>query len=363
VSAGTLTAATATPRRRVLRLGPLSRTWRPRTVVVATVLAAAGAVLALVGLGRGDLPLSVPDVIGVLAGGGDDTARLVVLELRLPRLATGMLVGLALGLAGAITQAVARNPLASPDLLGITAGAAAVAVTLIVLGGGATAGLLGVLGAVGLPVAALAGGLLAAVAVYLLAWRDGIDGFRLALVGLGVSALGAAWTSYLLVRADLVEATEATVWLTGSLNGRGWEHAVPLAVAVVLALVLVAAVSRRLLPLELGTDSARALGIGLQSSLALAVLAAVVLAAVATAAAGPVGFVALMAPQVARRLVRSAGPPPLVSALTGLVLVVGADLVARTLLPVELPVGIVTAVIGAPYLLHLLVAHNRRTDA
>jgi iron complex transport system permease protein len=175
--------------------------------------------------------------------------------------------------------------------------------------------------------------------------------------------VGVSWTSYLLVRADLVEATQATVWLTGSLNGRGWEHAAPLAAAVLLALALVTAVSRRLLPIELGTDSARALGVGLQSSLALSVLVAVVLAAVATAAAGPVGFVALMAPQVARRLVRSAGPPPVVSALAGMVLVVGADLAARTALPVELPVGIVTAVIGAPYLLHLIVAHNRRTDA
>jgi len=354
MSTGTATVAAARSARRVLRVGPLSRPWRPRAVAVAAVLASAGALLALAGLGRGDLPLSVPEVVGVLTGGGDETARLVVLELRLPRLVTGALVGFALGLAGSVTQAVARNPLSSPDLLGITAGAAAVAVTLIVFGGGATSGLLGLLGAVGLPLAALSGGLLAAAAVYVLAWRDGIDGFRLALVGLGVSALGVAWTSYLLVRADLVEATQATVWLTGSLNGRGWEHAVPLAVAVALALVLVAAVGRRLLPLELGTDSARALGIGLQSSLALAVLAAVVLAAVATAAAGPVGFVALMAPQVARRLVRSAGPPPLVSALTGTVLVVGADLVARTVLPVELPVGIVTAVIGAPFFLALL---------
>ncbi len=360
MSAGTWTAP---PGRRVLRVGRLSRTWRPRTVAVSGVLVAAATALTLVSLGRGELPLSVAEVAGVLAGGGDDTARLVVLELRLPRLATGALVGFALGLAGAITQAVARNPLASPDLLGITAGAAAVAVTLIVFGGGATGGLLALLGVAGLPVAALAGGLLAAVAVYLLAWRDGIDGFRLALVGLGVSAVGVAWTSYLLVRADLVEATQATVWLTGSLNGRGWEHAAPLAAAVLLALALVTAVSRRLLPIELGTDSARALGVGLQSSLALSVLVAVVLAAVATAAAGPVGFVALMAPQVARRLVRSAGPPPVVSALAGMVLVVGADLAARTALPVELPVGIVTAVIGAPYLLHLIVAHNRRTDA
>jgi iron complex transport system permease protein len=360
--------------RRALRVGPVSTVWRPRALAVGTGVTAVAALLLVLGVGRGDFALPVGEVVRVLAGGGDEVNRVVVLELRLPRALTGALVGLALGISGALTQAVARNPLASPDLLGITAGASTAAVTLIVLGAGAagaagtadaaTAGATGaaveLLTLLGLPLAALVGALVTAAAVYLLAWREGIDGLRLALVGLGFSALGTAATSYLLLRADLAQATQATVWLTGSLNARGWEHVVPLAWATLIVLALLAAGRRHLTVLQFGHDTVRALGVRVQLSLALVVLAAVVLAAAATAAAGPVAFVALMAPQIALRLVRSAGPPPLVSGLTGAALVLAADLVARTVLPVELPVGIVTAAVGAPYLLYLLVAHNRR---
>ncbi len=344
---------------RAVRFGPVSVVRRPRSLVAGVVTALVAVLLLALAVGRGEFGVPLPDVLRVLTGGGDEAQRLVVLELRLPRALTGALVGLALGTAGALTQAVARNPLASPDVLGITAGASTAVVALLVLGGGGT----GALAAVGTPVAALAGALAAAAAVYLLAWRDGIEGLRLALVGLGVGAAGGAATSYLLLRADLLEATQATVWITGSLNGRGWEHVVPLLVVVPVTLVLVAVAAPHVAVLQLGTDSARALGVRLQSSLALVVLLAVVLAAVATAAAGPVAFVALMAPQIALRLTGGSGPPLAVSGLTGAALVLAADVVARTVLPVELPVGVVTAAVGAPYLLFLLVRQNRRIDA
>jgi iron complex transport system permease protein len=216
---------------------------------------------------------------------------------------------------------------------------------------------------VGLPLAALLGGLLTAAAIYLLAWRRGVAGFRLVLIGIAAAAMLTSLTSYLLIVADIAEATRATVWLTGSLNGRGWEHVVPVALAVGGAAAATAVAAPTLGVLRLGEDSARALGVRLQAGQAVLLAIAVLLASVAVAAAGPIPFVALIAPQVALRLVRSAGPPVLTGGLTGAVLVVGSDVLSRTVLPVDLPVGVLTAAIGAPYLIHLLVRRTRRNDA
>lgn len=347
------------PGRRALRAGAVSTVWRPRAVVVSLVLAAVVVLLAGVDVGRGDFPIGVPDALRILLWGGADADRFIVLQLRLPRGLTAVLVGLAFGMSGAVLQSIARNPLASPDILGITAGASAGAVALIVLGGGT----LGPLALVGLPVAALLGGLLTAAAIYLLAWRRGVAGFRLVLIGIAVAAMFTSLTSYLLIVADIAEATRATVWLTGSLNGRGWEHVVPVALAVGVAAAAAVVTTPTLSALRLGEDSARALGVRLQRGQALLLAIAVLLASVAVAAAGPIPFVALVAPQVALRLVRSAGPPVLASGMTGAVLVVGSDVASRTVLPVDLPVGVLTAAIGAPYLIHLLVRRTRKGDA
>jgi iron complex transport system permease protein len=347
------------PGRRALRIGPFSTVWRPRAVVVPLLLAAAVVLLLAVNVGRGDFPLTVPEVLRILAGGGESADRFIVLELRLPRSLTAVLVGLAFGMSGAILQSVARNPLASPDILGISWGAAAAAVAVIVLGGGAV----GALATVGLPVAALLGGLLTAAVIYALAWRQGVTGFRLVLVGVAVAAVLSSLTSYLLIVADITEASRAMVWLTGSLNGRGWEHVVPVGLAVGAAAVLCLLGSAALRVLRLGEDSARALGVRLQGAQAAHLGLAVALASVAVAAAGPIPFVALIAPQVALRLVRSPGPPVLAGGLVGALLVVGGDVVSRVVLPTELPVGILTAAIGAPYLIYLLARRTRRTDA
>jgi len=349
----------AVPGRSPLRLGPLSTVWRPRTVAGPIVLAAVAVLLLAVNVGIGDFPIGVPEVLRILAGGGEEADRFIVLGLRLPRSLTAVLVGIAFGLSGAITQSIARNPLASPDMLGITAGASVGAVALLVLGGGALGG---VLSLVGLPLAALLGGVVTAVVIYALAWREGVTGFRLVLVGIAAAAMLTAATSWLLIVGDLNEAARATVWLTGSLNGRGWEHVVPVG-AVVLAAAVLAVVSHATVGvLRLGDDSARSLGTRLQGGQALLLALAVVLASVAVAAAGPIGFVALIAPQVALRLVRPAGPPLLASGLTGAVLVLAGDVIARTVLPTELPVGVLTSAIGAPCLIHLLI-HRTRRDA
>ena len=210
--------------RPALRYRAVSGVWRGRMVLVTLVGIGLLALVAALNIGRGDFEIPVLDVLAVLVGGGDGAQQFIVLEVRLPRSLTGLLVGAALGLSGAITQTVARNPLASPDILGVTSGASAAAVLLIVAG---AAGSL-----VGLPLAALFGGLVTTALVYGLAWRKGIDGYRLVLVGIGIGAVAEALTSWLLVSAKITDATRATVWLTGSLNQRGWEHLVPVAVAL-----------------------------------------------------------------------------------------------------------------------------------
>jgi iron complex transport system permease protein len=349
----TSTLGERVPGRAPVRVGPASGVWRPRVVAVPLISLALLVVVSALSIGRGDVQIPVGDVLAVLAGGGARAQQFVVLELRLPRVLVGALVGAALGVAGALTQAVARNPLASPDVLGVTAGAGAAAVAVIALGG--TDGVVGpLLAGIGLPTAALVGGLVAAALAYALAWRRGLDGYRLVLVGIGIDAAATALTDWLLVITKVQDAARATVWLTGSLNGRGWEQVVPVAAALVVLVPAALLLSARVGVLQLGDDSARGLGLRVDRTRAALVVLAVALAAVATSSAGPIAFVALVVPQIFLRLTHSARPPLLASAIGGALLVVAADLAARTMLPVELPVGIVTAVLGAPYLLFLL---------
>ncbi|MBP2475191.1 iron complex transport system permease protein [Crossiella equi] len=350
---------TAVPGRPGLRFGGGSWVLRVRAVAVPVLgLAALVFVLAL-SLTLGEFPVSLGEVFAVLLGGGQEAHQFILFDLRLPRALTGALVGAALGLAGAITQSIARNPLASPDLLGVSAGAGAGAVAVVMFGGSA-GGLSGYLASVGLPVAALLGGLVAAAVVYALAWRRGIEGFRLVLVGIGVHAVLSNVTFWLLTLSDVADAGRAMVWLTGSLNARGWDHVVPVAVALAVLVPLTLFGSRTLGALQFTDDTVRALGVRVELSRSLLVLAAVGLAAVATASAGPVEFVALAVPQIALRLSGLAQPPLLASAVLGATLTVTADVLARTAFgSVELPVGIVTAILGAPYLIFLLVRRYR----
>jgi len=349
-----------------LRLGALSWLVPLRAALVS--LAGAGLLFLLVAvdLAVGEFPIPVGDVVRTLLGGGDEGQRFVVMELRLPQTAVAVAVGAALGLAGALTQTLARNPLASPDILGVTDGAAFGAVLVIVTSGSSGYGgglVTGRLQELGLPLAAFAGALLTALALYLLSWRRGLDMQRLVLVGIGLGAALLAATSYLLVNARIQDAASAQVWLSGSLTARGWEHGRPvlltLAVLLPLSLVLV----RSLNAMLLGDDAARGLGVRLQLTQLGVLVAAVGLTSVSVAAAGPLEFVALVVPQVALRLAGGSRPPLLASMVAGAVLVVGADLITRAVLPFALPAGIVTAALGAPYLIWLLVRANRRRTA
>ncbi len=336
-----------------LRLGPLSVRVRPRHLLASSAVVVTAAAVAVVSLAVGEVPLAPARVLAALTGRGTAAEALVVLELRLPRVLLALAVGAVLGMSGATTQLTAGNALASPDLLGVTAGASAGAVTVIVAADrpGASAPLLA-LGVVG---AAVLGGLVAAALVALLLWWVALDGLQPLLVGVGVSALFSGLVSGLLVSASIDDAARATVWLTGSLNARGAQELAVVAVALPL-LVVLWAMSSRLSTFALGADVARALGTSTARTVTTALVISVVAVSLATAVAGPVAFVALVAPHLARTLTASPWPPLGASAAAGALLVTGADLVARTALaPVLLPVGAVTALVGAPFLVWLLV--------
>lgn len=340
-----------------VRVGQMSFVWRPWLVLVTLLLAAAGFLVFCLSISVGDFPIGLSRVIATLLGRGEQVDEFVVMDLRMPRALAGLVVGVALGVSGAITQSVARNPLASPDVLGITGGASMVAVFLVTVSGGTAAA---VVSSVGLSAAALAGGLGAGLLVYFLAWRRGIDGFRLILIGISVSAMTEAVTTWLLVSADIRDVARAQAWLVGSLDNRSWDE-VRVALWGSLALMaVVSCVAFQFKPMHLGDEVAAGLGVRYTRVRAVLLLCAVLLAAVAVSAAGPVPFVALVAPQVAMRLARCPTPPMVASGLTGALLLMGSDLVARSALPIGLPVGVVTAAIGGPFLVYLLVRANLR---
>lgn len=336
-----------------LRIAGLSWRLRLRGVFVPVGGVLLLSLLMALNMRLGDIQLSVPEVIAATFD-PSTAAHFVVMELRLPRALTGALVGAALALSGAIIQSIARNPLASPEILGVTNGASVLVVVGVVASGSAYGGASGLLSTLGIPSLSLLGGLIGAAVVYGLAWRRGLDGYRLVLVGIGVTAVFTNVKFWLLIVGDVNDTSRAMVWISGSLNGRGWEHVQPVALALAVLLPLTLLGTRSLDALRYGDDTVTALGVRMNLSRTLMILAAVLLAAVATASAGPIAFVALAAPQIALRLARSGQPPLLSSAAVGAVLTTGADLIARTAFPLELPVGIVTAVLGAPYLIHLI---------
>ena len=340
-----------------VRFGGVSFVWRPWLVLVTLLLAAVTFLLFCVSIAVGDFPIALPQVMATLAGRGERVDEFVIMDLRMPRALAGLVVGVALGVSGAITQSIARNPLASPDVLGITGGASATAVFLVTVSGGTSAA---IMNSVGLSAAALLGGLGTGLLVYFLAWRRGIDGFRLILIGVSVSAVTEAITSWLLVTADIRDVAQAQAWLVGSLDDRSWDEVRVALWGTLVLLIVVTVVAFQFKPMHLGDDIAAGLGVRYSAVRAVLLLCAVLLAGVAVGAAGPVPFVALVAPQVAMRLARCPTPPMVASGAFGALLLIGADLIARTALPFTLPVGVVTAAIGGPFLVHLLVRANRR---
>ncbi len=330
--------------------GTSRRRQRRRSRLVAAALGLAAAALLCLSLSTGDFTVPLADVVRSIVGSGAADAEFVVRTLRMPRALTAVLAGAAFGMSGALFQAVTRNPLASPDIIGVTAGASAAAVgAMLVLA----------LGSTGVAAAAMAGAAAAAALIVVLVRRSRLSGERFVLVGIGVAALCTATTSYLLTRAQIRDAQRATVWLVGSLNGRAWAQVHVLLVVLAVLVPAAAATMRSLYALQLGDDLATAVGVRPERARLAVVAVAVAMAGVATAATGPIAFVALAAAPIARQLTRSALDLR-AAALTGAVLLLAADLLARSALPsTELPVGVVTGALGAPYLL-LLLARSRR---
>lgn len=323
---------------------------RVRRISVAGGLAIAVVVVFALSLVVGAAVISLPDVLSTLAGQGSRNTNYVILELRLPRAVAGVLVGVAFGLSGAVFQNLLRNPLASPDVIGISTGASAAAVL----------GIVG-LGLSGLAISgfALSGAVLTALAMYAIAWRNGVSGYRLILVGIGLNALLLSVISYFMTSAQVTNAQDALLWISGSLSGRNWNQVVPLLVSLVVLVPITMVLGRVLGMLGLGDDTARGLGVPVGRVRLGLIVAAVMLAGVATAATGPIAFIALLAGPIGRGLAKDGSPALLPSALVGALIVLVADFVAQhaPFLP-NLPVGVLTGAIGAPYLLWQLARTN-----
>lgn len=322
-----------------------------RTAALVALASALALAVAAWTMTLGEFPVPVSDVVTTTLGLGDGTYDFVVRTLRLPRTLAALLVGGALGTSGAIFQGLVRNPLVAPDIIGVNAGASLAAVFLIVTG--ARSGFI--------PLAALLGALATTAAIYGLTWREGIAGHRLVLVGIGVNAVLAALTMLLIVRFPIEQVSSAVLWMTGTLHARGWEHVTWLAIGVAVLMPAALALMPGLRVIQLGDDTGRALGARVETTRTGLLAVGAALAACAVAVAGPVGFVALITPHIARML---AGPLTggvlLLAGALGALLVAASDLVAQhAFSPLSLPVGVMTAAVGAPYFLFLLYRSNR----
>lgn len=331
--------------RHAFRLGGIELLLNTRVLLLSLLVLGMLGVLMIWAMTLGSYTMPFGDVAGAILGRGSEEQGFVVRTLRLPRVLCAALLGAALAVAGAVFQGLVRNPLVSPDIIGIDAGASLVAVFWIVMGKPAEL----------LPLAAFIGALLTAIVIYLLSWRGGIATDRMILVGIGIGAAVGAGTTYLTVKFPVEIVRPAQVWLMGSIFGSDWKDVVTLAVTSLVLLPAALVLGESLRTMQLGDDIARTLGLRLEATRLGLIVVGCGFAAVAVAIAGPIGFVALMVPHIARML---AGPVSggvlLFAAAIGAFFLLASDVVAQHLLPVSLPVGIVTAAVGAPYFLWLL---------
>ena len=334
---------------------PISFHLDRRVPVILLILTLVTLVAMVLSVGYGEYPISPVDVVKTLLGistaNGD--YAFIINTLRLPRTIVAFLVGVGLAIAGTITQGITRNPLAAPGIIGVNAGATLAAVSLIILLPNAPVSLL--------PFAAFGGALAIAILIYLLAWQDGSSPVRLILVGIGFSLIASALTDIMITFGEINTVSQALVWLAGSVYGRSWSQVMTLLPWIVIFGLMALLLTRELNTLNLGDEVARGLGSRVEWQRGLLLLTGVALAGASVATAGAVGFVGLMSPHLGRQLVGASHEGLLpVSAMMGGMLVVVADLLGRVLFaPLELPCGIITAAIGAPYFVYLLVSQRK----
>ncbi|MFI2213419.1 FecCD family ABC transporter permease [Streptomyces sp. NPDC020141] len=328
--------------------GRARRALRRRAVAaLLAVLVAAFFVLSLMA-GRTYYPLD--EVIRVIMGEQVPGASFTVGRLRLPRAVLAVVAGFSFGLAGVTFQTMLRNPLASPDVIGISSGAsAAAAVAIVTLS----------LGETQVSAVAIVAALAVALLVYTLAFKDGVVGTRLVLIGIGIAAMLDSVVAHVLSQAGEWDLQEAMRWLTGSLNGAAWEETLPAAAALAVLCPVLLSQARNLSALQLGEDTAAALGVRVERTRVTVIVAAVCLIAFATAAAGPIAFVAFLSGPIAARITGPGGSLLVPAGLVGALLVLVADLAGQFAFDTRFPVGVVTGVLGAPYLVYLIIRTNR----
>jgi iron complex transport system permease protein len=336
----------------VIRIGSVSVRASWRAIIVVAALSVGAFVIAVVAVGLGKYTVAPADVLGVLTGSNTSFDRVVVLEWRMPRMLMALLIGSALGISGAIFQALTRNALGSPDIIGVTSGAYTGALIVIAgIGGGYYAVAAG----------ALIGGLVTALLVYALSYRNGLAGFRLIVVGIAVSAVVNSVNQWIIIKIDFHTAVTASVWQQGTLSGQSWSQVLPMTVCLVAMAAILVAMGPQLPVLQMGDDAAGALGVQPDRARLAYLVVGVGLVALACAAAGPISFVALAAPQIARRLTASPGVGLVPSAVMGAVLLLVSDVIAQQVFSgSELPVGAVTVSLGGAYLIYLLISQARQ---
>ena len=322
-----------------------------RSVVVCCVLALAVAGMAVLALMTGSYGLSPGQVVSALTGGETGLVHDIVVEWRLPRVAAALVFGAALGVSGAVFQSMLRNPLADPGIIGFSHASYTGALIVLLVINGTYWQLVG---------GALLGGMATAVAVYVLAYRRGVQGFRLIIAGIGLSAMLQSLNTWLILQADLEQAIAAAAWNAGSLNGVSWNQVLIGGGCIAVLLVLAGMSSPSMRQLDLGDDAAAAQGVRVSSTRLRLIVVGVALTATVTAASGPITFVSLLAPQIARRLARTAGITLAPAALVGALLCLTADYIAQHVAPTPLPVGIITVILGGGYLGWLLFTEARR---
>ena len=325
----------------------------PRHVIVGLILLALSLAVAVASLRLGKFPVTTQEVIDALQGQGRKIVQVVVVKWKLPRIVLGLVAGLALGVAGALFQTITRNPLGSPDLIGFSTGAqTGILVSVLLLPGSMLSTSL----------ASFIGGAAVGVVTYLVSLRGGFTGLRFILVGIAISSMLVSVNRWLLVRVDDDEGLGALKAITGTLGAARWPVVAPTCLAIGVTVALILLFSRHLQVLALGEQVATILGSPTRRASAVLILLGTVLVAVVTMAAGPIGFVALVAPHLARLLTGSPQSPLLVSGLTGSLLMVGADLLSQLVLE-SMPVSVVTNAVGGLYLMVALTvaARGRRS--